>query len=95
MIIMGLAMFLCPRRAGLETPGDMATIEALINLHKVMKSAEDEAMRKIAVSFGEQSVVTMGAKKFNDVRTTLDSKLNNMHSYVIFAHNCLPYRAFL
>ena len=85
MIIMGLAMFLCPMRAGVELPGDMATIEALISLHKMMKSEEDEAMRKIAVSFGEQSVVTKGAKKFNDVRTTLDSKLNNMHSYVIFA----------
>ena len=85
MIIMGLAMFLCPMRAGVELPGDMATIEALISLHKMMKSEEDEAMRKIAVSFGEQSVVTKGAKKFNDVRSTLDSKLNNMHSYVIFA----------
>ena len=44
MIIMGLAMFLCPMRADVELPGDMATIEALISLHKMMKSEEDEAM---------------------------------------------------
>ncbi len=29
--------------------------------------------------------MTKGAKKFNDVRTTLDSKLNNAYSYVVLA----------
>ena len=84
-LFMGLALCLCPIRADIELPGDMPTIEALISLHKMMKSAEDGAMQKIAVSFGEQSLVTKGAKKFNDVRTTLDSKLSNVHSYVILA----------
>lgn len=85
ILIMGLAVCLTPIRADFETPHDMATIEALISLHKLMKSEEDKAMEKIAVSFGEQSVVTKGAGKFNDVRTTLDSKLSNAYSYVILA----------
>ena len=86
VIFMGLALCSCPIHAEIiEMPSDMATIEALISLHKIMKSEEDKAMEKIAVSFGEQSLVTKGANKFNDVRTTLDSKLNNAYSYVIFA----------
>ena len=84
VFIMGLAIGFNPIHA-IEMPGDMATVEALISLHKMMKAEEDNAMEKIAVSFGEQSLVTKGAKKFNNVRTTLDSKLNNAHSYVILA----------
>ena len=42
-------------------------------------------MERVAVSFGEQSLVTKGAEKFNDVRTTLDSKMNNAYSYVVLA----------
>lgn len=84
VFIMGLAIGYIPIHA-IEKPGDMATVEALISLHKMMKAEEDNAMQKIAVSFGEQSLVTKGANKFNDVRTTLDSKLNNVHSYVILA----------
>ena len=37
----------------------------------------------MAASYGEQSLVTKGATKFNDVRMTLNSKLNNAYSYVI------------
>ena len=85
ILIMGLAVCLTPIRADFETPHDMATIEALTSLHKLMKSEEDKAMEKIAVSFGEQSVVTKGAKLFNDARTTLDSKLSNAYSYVLLA----------
>lgn len=69
----------------IDFPDDLATIEALISLHKAVKSAEDDAMTKVALSYGEQSAITKGAKKFNDVRTTLDSKLNNAYSYVILA----------
>ena len=68
-----------------DLPDDLPTIEALISLHKMMKSEEDGAMKRIATSFGEQSLVTKGAKAFNDVRTTLDSKLSNAYSYVVLA----------
>lgn len=39
----------------------------------------------MATSFGEQSLVAKGAIKFNDVRTTLDTKLGNAHSYLVLA----------
>ena len=42
-----------------------------------------KALAKVSVSYGEQSLVTKGATKFNDVRMTLNSKLNNAYSYVI------------
>lgn len=72
-----------PLSAGIDYPDDAPTIEALISLHKLIKKEEDKAMEKVAASYGEQSVVTKGAKAFNDVRTTLDTKLNNAYSYVI------------
>lgn len=68
-----------------DLPHDLPTIEALISLHKLVKAEEDDAMARVATSFGEQSLVTKGAKKFNDVRTTLDSKLSNAYSYVVLA----------
>ena len=73
-VFIGLMTWMQPVRADVELPADLPTIEALISLHKMMKTEEDKAMEKIAVSFGEQSIVTKGAKKFNDARTTLDSK---------------------
>ena len=69
----------------IPTPRDPLTIEALISLHKLIKGEEDKALAKVATSFGEQSIITKGATKFNDVRTTLDSKLNNGYSYIILA----------
>lgn len=69
----------------IPTPRDPGTIEALISLHKLIKGEEDKALAKVTTSFGEQSIITKGATKFNNVRTTLDSKLNNGYSYVILA----------
>jgi hypothetical protein len=66
-----------------DLPDDLPTIEALIDMHKTVKRDEDRALSRIATSFGEQSLVTKGAGKFNDVRTTLDTKLNNACSYVL------------
>ena len=60
-----------------DWPKDLPTFEALMALHKCVKKDEDQALERVAMSFGEQSIVTKGAKKFNDVRSTLDSKLNN------------------
>lgn len=71
--------------AVVELPSDFPTFEALMALHKAVKKDEDEAMARIATSFGEQSLVTKGAEKFNDVRTILDTKLNNVHSYIVLA----------
>ncbi len=68
-----------------ELPKDLPTFEALMALHKCVKKDEDAALERVATSFGEQSIVTKGAKKFNDVRTTLDTKLNNAYSYVVLA----------
>ena len=66
-------------------PKDLPTIEALIALHKAIKKDEDQALSRVATSFGEQSLVTKGADKFNDVRTTLNTKLSNAHSYLVLA----------
>lgn len=81
-----VAMLLFPFNAGaFDFPRDLPTFEALMALHKAVKKDEDQAVARIATSFGEQSLVTKGAKKFNDVRSTLDSKLNNAYSYVVLA----------
>lgn len=66
-------------------PKDLPTIEALIALHKVIKKDEDKALQRVAASFGEQSLITKGANKFNDVRTTLDTRLSNANSYLVLA----------
>jgi hypothetical protein len=66
-------------------PNDLPTIEALISLHKLIKHDEDRAMERVAASFGEQSLVTKGVGKFNDVRTTLNTKLSNGYSYILLA----------
>jgi len=73
-----------PARA-FDFPNDLATIESLIDLHKTIKKDEDKALQRIATSYGEQSLITKGADKFNDVRSTLDTKLNNAYSYVVLA----------
>jgi hypothetical protein len=84
MIFLALALWI-PKCHAIDIPEDLPTIEALISLHKNMKSAEDDAMKNIAVSYGEQSAVKKKAINFNDVRTTLNSKLNNAYSYVLLA----------
>ena len=68
-----------------DYPHDLPTIEALMALHKAVKKDEDAAMGRIATSLGEQSVVTGNSNKFYEVRSTLDSKLNNAYSYVVLA----------
>lgn len=66
-------------------PKDLPTIEALIALHKAVKKDEDQALQRVATSFGEQSLITKGAVRFNDVRTTLNTRLDNAHSYLVLA----------
>ena len=85
ILIMMVFLLIQGKALAIEWPQDFPTIEALISLHKMIKGEEDAARDKIAVSFGEQSLVTKGANKFNDARTTLDSKLSNGYSYVLLA----------
>jgi hypothetical protein len=85
ILIMMVFLLIQGKALAIEWPQDFTTIEALISLHKMIKGEEDAARDKIAVSFGEQSLVTKGANKFNDARTTLDSKLSNGYSYVLLA----------
>lgn len=84
-IAMLAALLLPLKSAAFDWPKDMPTFEALMALHKAVKKDEDQALARIATSFGEQSLVTKGAEKFNDVRSTLDTRLNNAYSYVIVA----------
>lgn len=78
-------MLLPLKSLAFDFPKDLPTFEVLMALHKAVKKDEDQALARIATSFGEQSLVTKGAEKFNDVRSTLDTKLNNAHSYVVLA----------
>ena len=83
---MAIAVLSLPVRVSAGViPKDLPTIEALIALHKAVKKDEDKAMQRVAASFGEQSLITKGAGKFNDVRTTLNTKLDNAHSYLVLA----------
>ena len=84
VIIVAMALWI-PRCHAIEYPKNTPLIEALIELHKDMKRAEDKAVEKIAVSYGEQSAVTKKTVDFNDVKTTLNTKLNNAYSYVLLA----------
>ncbi len=86
IIIIFLALVLwMPVCHAIEFPKNAATIEALIDLHKDMKSAEDRAMENISISYGEQSAVTKKTVNFHDVKSTLNTKLNNAYSYVLLA----------
>lgn len=84
-IAMLAALLLPLKSAAFDWPKDMPTFEALMALHKAVKKDEDQALARIATSFGEQSLETKGAEKFNDVRSMLDTRLNNAYSYVVLA----------
>ena len=85
IICMVLSVLFSANSFAYVLPKDLPTIEALIALHKAVKKDEDQALKRVATSFGEQSLVAKGAIKFNDVRTTLDTKLGNAHSYLVLA----------
>ena len=84
-LVLALAFLQPVKVSAYVLPKDLPTIEALIALHKAVKKDEDQALQRVATSFGEQSLLTKGAVKFNDVRTTLDTKLSNAHSYLVLA----------
>lgn len=84
-LAIGLSLSVPQPARAFSFPNDLSTIEALISLHKAIKKDENKALTRIATSYGEQTLIVKGADKFNDVRTTLDSKLNNAYSYMVLA----------
>ena len=83
--VLALSFVLPAKSFAYVIPKYLPTIEALIALHKAIKKDEDKALQRVAMSFGEQSLITKGADKFNDVRTTLDTRLSNANSYLVLA----------
>ncbi len=82
-----VALLLPLKSFALRLPGkDLPTFEALMALHKAVKKDEDQALARIATSFGEQSLVTKGAEKFNDVRSTRSTPGSTTHTHTW----CLP-----
>jgi len=63
-------------------PSDVATIEALIKLHKQMAKAEDQCVVQTAASEVEENHIEDHTTKFSDVRQTLNSKLDNAFQWV-------------
>ena len=50
-----------------------------------MAKAEDVAVKQVGTSYGEQQIATNHSSKFNDVRTTLNTKLNNANQWIFLA----------
>lgn len=66
-------------------PGDLPTLEALIALHKEMKKNEDTALTQVTTVTAEQEVTTNISSKISDIKQTLNTRLNDVNSYLMFA----------
>ena len=53
IIYVALSIVLSTRSLAFVIPKDLPTIEALIALHKAVKKDEDQALKRVATSFGE------------------------------------------
>lgn len=84
ILLFTVGFFACSH-AGIKFPSDMPTISALISLHKKMAKAEDISVNQVNTSYIEQQLVTDKATKFNDARTTLNTKLNNAHQWIVLS----------
>ena len=71
-------------RAGI-LPHDMATIEALIEQHKVCMRAEDESNKQLAANASIKAMVKEVSKKYDDVKSTLDKKSGDVMAYLSLA----------
>lgn len=82
-IMVGMA---CPYigQAGI-LPHDMATIEALIEQHKRCMSAEDQSNEQLAANATIKAMVKDVAKKYDDVKSTLDKKSGDALAYLSLA----------
>lgn len=63
-------------------PSDLPTIEALIKLHKMIAKAEDKSIVQTGASKVEEDAIGDRTSKFEDVRKTLNSKLDNAYQWV-------------
>jgi len=76
-----------PMSAGkvIPLPRDLPTIEALINLHKMVRKEEAVATARLVSTEAEQSLISKGTAKVREVREYLDTRSSNAYSYVMFA----------
>ena len=63
----------------------MATIEALIDQHKRCMSAEDQSNQQLAANATIKAMVKDVAKKYDDVKSTLDKKSGDALAYLSLA----------
>ena len=83
-----ICLFLSPLRSmAIDTswPNDFPTLEALIALHKEMKKNEDTALTQVTTVTAEQEVTTNFSSKYSDVKQTINTKMNDVNSSLIFA----------
>lgn len=66
-------------------PDDVGTIEALIDAHKAMKKAEDQQLVLIAANKIEQDGITKYTKLYNDTKTVINKRMNDVNSYLVLA----------
>ena len=66
-------------------PHDMATIEALIDQHKRCMSAEDQSNQQLAANATIKAMVKDVAKKYDDIKSTLDKKSGDALAYLSLA----------
>ena len=66
-------------------PHDLPTIEALIDQHKQNMRAEDASNQQLAANASIKAMVKDVAKKYDEVKTTLDKKSGDALAYLALA----------
>ena len=66
-------------------PHDMPTIEALIDQHKQNMRAEDASNQQLAANASIKAMVKDVAKKYDEVKSTLDKKSGDALAYLALA----------
>ena len=83
IVLMGMA-FPYTGLAGI-LPHDLPTIEALIDQHKECMSAEDASNKQLAANACIKAMVKDVAKKYDEVKSTLDKKSGDALAYLSLA----------
>ena len=66
-------------------PNDLPTIEALISQHKKCMSAEDASNQQLSANASIKAMVKDVAKKYDEVKSTLDKKSGDALAYLSLA----------
>ena len=66
-------------------PNDLPTIEALIDQHKLNMGAEDASNNQLAANASIKAMVKDVAKKYDEVKSTLDKKSGDALAYLSLA----------